>query len=143
LHGEHIRDATAQDVLYANVAGTITGIDPLALQNEVADQGASMPSGFYSVRAGVAIGLKPGAGGAAWAYSIRKRRMIWTAMPLPWPHFFADPSGLGGSVDQATGMALVVTCAKTGHRAQGTVLGDGRACLRPMLVEIGPRGSAS
>jgi hypothetical protein len=132
-----------QDVLYADVAGAMTGIDPVTLQNEVAYQGASMPSGFYSVRAGVAIGLKPGAGGAAWAYSIAKRRMIWTATPLPWPHFFADPSGLGGSLDQATGTALLVTCAETGQRAQGTVLGDGRACLRPRLVEIGPRGSAS
>jgi outer membrane protein assembly factor BamB len=131
------------DVLYADIAGAMTGIDPVTLQNEVADQGASMPSGFYSVRAGVAIGLKPGPGGAAWAYSIAKRRAIWTAMPLPWPHFFADSSGLGGSVDQATGTALLVTCAATGQRAQRTVLGDGRACLRPRLVEIGPRGSAS
>lgn len=132
-----------QDVLYANVAGAMTAIDPVTLQNDVADQGASMPSGFYSVRAEVAIGLKPGPGGAAWAYSVTKRRMIWTAMPLPWPHFFADPSGLGGSVDQATGTALLVTCAKTGKRVQGTALGDGRVCLRPRLVEIGPRGSAS
>jgi len=132
-----------QDVLYADVAGTVIGLDPVTLRNEVGDQGESMPSGFYSVRAGVAIGLKPGAGGAAWAYSIAKRRMIWTAVPLPWPHFFADPSGLGGSVDQATGTALVVTCAKSGRRAQGTVLGAGRACLRPRLVEVGPRGSAS
>jgi hypothetical protein len=133
-----------QRVLYADVAGAMTGIDPVTLQNQVADHGASMPSGFYSVRAGVAIGLNPGPGGAAWAYSIAKRRMIWTATPLPWPHFFADPSGLGGSVDQATGTALLVTCAATGQRVQGTMLSaDGRACLRPRLVEIGPHGSAS
>jgi hypothetical protein len=131
------------DVLYADVAGEVTGIDPVTLQNEFTDKSPSMPSGFYSVRAGVAIGLKTGAGGAAWAYGIAKRRTIWTATPLPWPHFFADPSGLGGSIDQATGTALLVTCAKTGQRAQGSVLGDGRVCLRPRLVEIGPRGSAS
>jgi hypothetical protein len=132
-----------QRVLYADIAGVLTGINPVTLQDQAAEQRAAWRSGVYSVRAGVALGLDPGRSGAAWGYSIAKRSVIWTARPLPWPHYFADPSGLGGSLDQARGTALLVTCAATGQRAQGTLGGDAQACLRPMLVAIGPLGSAS
>jgi len=133
----------AQRVLYADVAGVLTGIDPVTLQDEAVEHGVAMRSGVYGVRADVALGLDPGRSGAAWGYSIAKRRIIWTARPLPWPHYFADPSGLGGSLDQETGTALLVTCVATGQRVQGTLGGDGQACLRPRLAAIGPLGPES
>jgi len=131
-----------QRVLYADIAGVLTGIDPVTLQDEP-DPVAGIPQGVYGVRAGVAVGVNPGPNGAAWGYSIARRRIIWTARPLPWPHFFADALGVGGGVEQGASTALLVTCAATGQAVQGTVVGgDGRTCLRPRLVAIGPLAPA-
>ena len=52
---------------------------------------------------------------------------------MPWPHYFDDPSGLGGSVDPATGTVLLAACARLGGPAAG---GAGQVCLRPELVAI-------
>src|SRR6202012_3704297 len=51
----------------------------------------------YVVRDGVALGLDSGAGGDAWAYDVAAGRVTWTSSSLPWPHYFSDLSGLGGS----------------------------------------------
>jgi len=133
-----------QNVLYANIAGVLTGIDPATGRNKP-DEGAAIPAGAYGVRAGVALGLDPGDQGAAWGYSLAKRRVIWTAKPPPYPHYFlAESSGLGGSADRASGMVLLVTCGATGQTVRGTVVGDGgRTCLRPRLAAIGPWGARS
>jgi hypothetical protein len=103
-----------------------------------------VPAGVYGVRAGVALGLDAGAGGAAWGYSMSKRHVVWTAKPLPWPHYFAETSGLGASVDTASGTVLLVTCQVTGQTVRGTVVsGGGKTCLKPRLVAIGPWGARS
>ncbi len=129
-------------ILYADIRGTLTGIDPVTGQ-DAPGAGAAMPAGIYSVRAGVGLGLDPGAGGSAWGYSIAKRQFVWTAKSQPWPHFFAAPAGLGG-VDAGSGMALLVTCGATGQAVRGAVIGaGGRQCLRPRLVAIGPWGPRS
>jgi hypothetical protein len=133
-----------QNVLYANIAGVLTGIDPATARNKP-DEGAAIPAGAFGVRAGVALGLNPGDQGAAWGYSLAKRRVIWTAKALPYPHyFFAESSGLGGSADRGSGMVLLVTCGATGQPVRGTVVGGGgRTCLRPRLAAIGPWGARS
>jgi len=135
---------SVQNVLYANIAGVLTGIDPATARNK-SDEGAAIPAGAFGVRAGVALGLNPGDQGAAWGYSLAKRRVIWTAKALPYPHyFFAESSGLGGSADRGSGMVLLVTCGATGQPVRGTVVGDGgRTCLRPRLAAIGPWGARS
>ncbi len=128
-----------QEVLYVDVGGRLIGIDPVSGKNE---RGTSYPGppGTYGVRNGVALGLDPGANGAAWGYNIARKRVIWTTRSLPWPHFFVDPSGLGGSTDARSDAVLLVTCAKVGQRPQSTAVsvpgGGGSACLRPMLVAI-------
>jgi hypothetical protein len=125
--------------MYVNVAGGLVGIDPVTGQNE---PGAALPGliGAFSVRNGVALGLDPGATGEAWGYSIARRHVAWTAKSLPWPHYFVDLSGLGGSTDPATGAVLLVNCAKTGRAVRGSALAGGTvlACLSPRLVAIGP-----
>ena len=129
-------------VLYADVRGVLTGIDPVTGHDEPG-AGAAMPAGIYGVRAGVALGLDPGASGSAWGYSVAKRHVIWTAKSLAWPHFFAALAGLG-DVDSGGGIALLVTCGATGQAVRGTVPGaGGRACLRPRFVAIGPGGPRS
>jgi hypothetical protein len=39
-------------------------------------------------------------------------RVIWTASGLPWPHYFSDLSGLGGSADGSGSTVVVAVCAK-------------------------------
>jgi len=130
-------------VLYADVGGSLTGIDPVTGRAVPARPG-TVPDGVYGVRAGIALGLDSGAGGAVWGYSIAKRHVLWTAKALPWPHYFAADSGLGGSVDPASGTVLLVTCQATGDPVLGTVIGgSGKTCLKPRLVAIGPWGARS
>ena len=128
-----------QNVLYADVAGVLTGIDPATGRNKP-DESVTIPASVYGVQAGVALGLDPGDQGAAWGYSLAKRRVVWTAEALPYPHFFlAESSGLGGSADRVSGMVLLVTCGAVGQPVLGTVVGaGGRTCLRPRLTAIGP-----
>ncbi|MGN6678229.1 MAG: hypothetical protein ACTHKL_10605, partial [Streptosporangiaceae bacterium] len=130
-----------QGVLYADVAGTLTGIDPVTGRVLPAQPG-TVPGGVYGVRAGVAFGLDAGSGGDAWGYSVAGRHTIWTAKSLPWPHYFAETSGLDGSVDPASGTVLIVTCQATGQPVHGTVVGGAaKTCLKPRLVAVGPWGS--
>jgi hypothetical protein len=130
-----------QGVLYADVAGALTGLDPVTGRVLPAHPG-TVPAGVYGVRGGVAFGLDMGSGGAAWGYSITKRHTIWTAKSLPWPHYFAETSGLDGSVDPASGIVLLVTCQATGQPVRGAVVGGtGKTCLKPRLVAIGPWGA--
>jgi outer membrane protein assembly factor BamB len=126
-----------QPVLYVDVNGALIGIDPVTGQNE---RGTSYPGppGTYGVRGGVALGLDPGANGSAWGYDIARKHVIWTSRVLPWPHFFVDLSGIGGSIDPASGIVLLVTCGKAGQVVQsGAVAGGaGQVCLKPTLVAI-------
>lgn len=127
----------ALQVLYVDVGGALVGIDPVTGQNE---RGTSYPGppGTYGVRKGVALGLDPGAHGAAWGYNIARKRVIWTTKPLPWPHFFVDLSGIGGSIDPYSTRVLLVTCAKVGPAVPSKTPGGGGAqrCLKPTLVAI-------
>jgi hypothetical protein len=71
-----------------------------------------------------------------------KRHTIWTAKSLPWPHYFAETSGLESSIDPASGTVLLVTCEATGQPVRGNVVGGGgKTCLKPRLVAIGPWGA--
>ncbi len=126
-----------RQVLYIDVGGSLVGIDPATGLDEPQTRVTS-PQGTYGIRAGVALGLDPGASGAVWGYSIARRRVIWTTRSLPWPHYFVSPSGIGGSEDPASGAVLLATCAKTGRQISVSAPAGGPAfsCLRPALVEI-------
>lgn len=125
-----------QRVLYVEVGGALLGINPVTGQDE---RGTSYPGppGTYGVRDGVALGLDPGANGTAWGYNIAKKHVIWTSRSLPWPHFFVDLSGIGGSVDPHSNRVLLVTCAKVGSVVHSAAIGgNGLSCLKPTLVAI-------
>ena len=49
------------------------------------------------VRGGVALGLDGGANGDGVGVDMAAGRVTWTSLALPWPHYFSDLSGLGGS----------------------------------------------
>lgn len=89
----------------------------------------SVAAGLYAIRNGIALGLDQGALGVAWGYDMSTRRVVWTSVALPWPHFFADSSGLGGSAGQDSAVTLLATCAAVGG-------GVPAVCQRPELAAI-------
>jgi hypothetical protein len=117
--------------LYVTTGNGMTGLNPRTGRTK----GPPVPesSDLYTVWDGVALGLDQGAPGDAWGYDVAARRVVWTAASLPWPHYFVDLSGIGGSADASTGTVLLATCAALGGPAP---TGVGQVCLRPELVAI-------
>lgn len=110
--------------------GALTSVDPLTgfVAAAVPAAVATGAAGLYVVRDGVALGLNSGANGAAWGYDMAKGAVTWTSPALPWPHFFSDVSGLGGSA-AASGDVVVVTACP--HLAASSGL-----CADPELVAL-------
>jgi PQQ-like domain len=104
----------AQRLVYLTSASTtLIGVDPLTgqVKTSVSSSAASAAAGLYVVRDGVALGLDSGASGDAWAYDMAAGRVTWTSPSLPWPHYFSDLSGLGGSAAVSGDVDEVVIAA--------------------------------
>ena len=88
------------------------GVDPVAgtVATSVPGVGGHGPAAVYVVRDGIALGLTGGANGQAWGYDLAAGRVTWNSPALPWPHFFADLSGLGGSAAISGGAVVVTAC---------------------------------
>ena len=104
----------ARGLVYLTSADTtLTGVNPqtgqvkTSVPSSVANGGAEL----YVVRDGVALGLNSGANGDAWAYDVAAGRVTWTSSSLPWPHYFSDLSGLGGSAAVSSDSDVVVIAA--------------------------------
>jgi hypothetical protein len=123
-------DPTAGLVDLTSPAGALTGVDPLtgAVRAAVPAAAATGAADLYVVRDGVALGLTSGANGTAWGYNMAKGAVTRTSPALPWPHFFSDLSGLGGSA-AASGDLMVVTACP--HLAASSGL-----CADPELVAL-------
>jgi hypothetical protein len=119
-------------LFYLTAGSTLTGVQPLTGRTEARVTGAngSGSAGVYGVRNGVALGLDQGALGQAWGYDVAAQRVIWTTRTLPWPHYFTDLSGIGGSADPASGTVLLAACAR---RVQ---VGAQQVCQQPELVLV-------
>jgi outer membrane protein assembly factor BamB len=123
-------------IVYVSSGSGLTGLNP---RTGAVVGGTSVPaaSSFYGVRDGVALGLDQGSGGDAWGYDVAQRRVVWTTPSLPWPHYFVDLSGIGGSADPSSDTILLAACAAVGATVStGTAAGSGQVCLRPELVAI-------
>jgi PQQ-like domain len=121
-----------QQVVYLTSGEALVGVDA-ATGNVVSRQNAPLTSSLYEVRGGVALGLDQGTLGEAWGYNLAKRRVIWNSGSLPWPHYFVDLSGLGGSASSSSGVTLLVICASVGPASPA---GSGPACRRPELAAV-------
>ena len=108
--------------------GVLAGVDPLAgtVDATVPASAATGAGGLYVVRDGVALGLNSGANGTAWGYDMAKGTVAWTSPALPWPHFFSDLSGLGGSAAVSGDTVVVTACP---HLASSPAM-----CADPELV---------
>jgi hypothetical protein len=118
--------------VYLAIRGMLTAVNP-ATGAVLRDAGVSVLSSLYSVNGGVALGLDEGALGDAWGYSPVEKKVIWTSKALPWPHFFVDLSGLGGSDSPASNVVLLATCGQVGPTTAGT---SAPTCLKPELVAV-------
>ena len=122
----------ARQVVYV-VSGTeLTGLNPVTGRpiTRAATPGASA---LYAVSNGVALGLDEGALGDAWGYDLARNRVIWTTSAIPWPHFFVDLSGIGGSADPTGRTIVLASCAQVGVAPASA---QPPACKRPRLVAI-------
>ena len=99
--------------LYLTRGSNLIGVDPqtgrvTATASGSAVQGAA---GLYVVRDGVALGLDQGASGDAFGFDIAAQRVTAASARLPWPHYFVDLSGVGGSADPDSDMVVIADCA--------------------------------
>jgi outer membrane protein assembly factor BamB len=124
-------DAVA-GVFYLSISNVLTGVRAGTGQSvaTVAGANGSGSSGVYGVRDGVALGLDLGPMGDVWGYGVASQRVVWTTRTLPWPHYFVDLSGIGGSAGPASRTVLLTACPQR-------VLTNGAAvCQDPELVLI-------
>ena len=60
--------------------------------------------------------LDQGASGGAWGYAHAVQRVTRAAPGLPWPHYFVDLSGVGGSADQVGNLVVIAACRQLAPR---------------------------
>jgi hypothetical protein len=132
-------DPETQRAEFTAANGTLLSVDPMTVTDAdplTATVAASVPAsvvpraaGLYVVRDGVALGLNSGANGAAWGYDTAKGAVTWTSPSLPWPHFFSDAAGLGGSAAADGSMVVVTDCPRLSTTDPGS-------CADPRLVAL-------
>jgi hypothetical protein len=99
--------------LYLTRGSDLIGVNPQTGQIMSTASGSAVAgsAGLYVVRGGVALGLDQGASGDAWGYDIAAQRVTVASAGLPWPHYFVDLSGVGGSADPGSDTVIIAACA--------------------------------
>jgi len=123
--------------IYLTEGSNLVGVDPRTGRVRATASGSAVDgaAGVYVVRNGVALGLDQGGNGDAWGYNLAVQRVTRAAPGLPWPHYFVDLSGVGGSADPAGNLVIIAAC-----RQLAPVPGPSTA---PASSAPGPGGSAS
>jgi hypothetical protein len=100
--------------VYLTEGANLVGVNPLTGRTTATASGSAVngSAGVYVVRDGVALGLDQGAGGDAWGYDVGAQRVTLAAPGLPWPHYFVDPDGVGGSADPASNLVVIAACTQ-------------------------------
>jgi hypothetical protein len=100
--------------IYLTEGSNLVGVDPLTGRVRATASGSAVngSAGVYVVRGGVALGLDQGGSGDAWGYDLAVQRVTLAAAGLPWPHYFVDLSGVGGSADPASGLVIIAACTQ-------------------------------
>ena len=100
--------------IYLTEGSNLVGVDPLTGRVGATASGSAVngSAGVYVVRGGVALGLDQGENGDAWGYDLAVQRVTLAAAGLPWPHYFVDLSGVGGSADPASNLVIIAACTQ-------------------------------
>jgi hypothetical protein len=98
--------------IYLTEGSNLVGVDPQTGRVKATASGSAVngAAGVYVVRNGVALGLDQGSNGDAWGYALSVQRVTRAAPGLPWPHYFVDLSGVGGSADPAGNLVVIAAC---------------------------------
>jgi outer membrane protein assembly factor BamB len=125
----------ASALLYLADGGSLVGVDPWTGQPQARVPAAATPGAIalFAVRNGIVLGLDQGAQGGAWGYGVAAQRVLWTNPSVPWPHYFVDLSGIGGSAAATSPAVLLAICRQLGGPAPGST---GQVCQRPELVAL-------
>jgi hypothetical protein len=119
--------------LYLLSGNTLIEVDPGTGRTlaHVAGAAAASSSGLYAVRDGDVLGIDHGALGKAWGYGVAAQQVLWTSRPLPWPHYFVDLSGIGGSAPPGQDAVLLAVCGQVGAQPAGNA---SPRCIKPELA---------
>jgi len=100
--------------IYLTRESSLIAVNPLTGQVTATASGSAVngSAGLYAIRGGVALGLDEGASGDAWGYNIGAQRVTLAAAGLPWPHYFVDLGGVGGSADPASDLVVIAACGQ-------------------------------
>ncbi len=100
--------------IYLTRGANLIGVAPQTGRISSTASGSAVDgsAGVYVVRGGVALGLDQGANGDAWGYDIAAQRVTLSSAALPWPHYFVDLSGVGGSADPASDLVVISACTE-------------------------------
>ena len=123
---------SGQTAVYVTEGNRLLGLS-ISTGHMVSSAAISVAASLYWVVHGVALGLDQNSLGDAWGYNLRTRQIVWSSTSLPWPHFFVDLSGLGGSASQDSGIVVLATCAQAGPAATAN---SAPSCQRPELAAV-------
>jgi hypothetical protein len=100
--------------VYLTEGANLVGADPQTGRVEATASGFAVTgaAGVHVVRNGVALGLDQGSNGDAWGFDLAVERVTLTAAGLPWPHYFVDLGGVGGSADPAGNLVVIAACTQ-------------------------------
>jgi hypothetical protein len=127
-----LADSGQGGVAYLASGNRLLGVN-ISANTVVSSAPISVAASLYSVTNGVALGLDENGLGESWGYNLSTRRIVWTSASLPWPHYFVDLSGLGGSIGPGSTIALLATCANVGAAQSAN---SAPVCLRPELDAV-------
>ena len=98
--------------VYLTEGSNLVGVDPRTGRVRATASGSAVDgaAGVYVVRNGVALGLDQGGNGDAWGYDLAVQRVTLAAPGLPWPHYFVDLSGVGGSAEPVGNLVIIAAC---------------------------------
>jgi outer membrane protein assembly factor BamB len=125
--------SSGQTTVYLTEGNQLLGVNVSSGQT-ISTAAISVTASLYWVTGGVALGLDQNSLGEAWGYNLRTSRIVWSSAALPWPHFFVDLSGLGGSASQSDDdVVLLAACAQVGNAATAN---SAPSCQRPELAAV-------
>jgi hypothetical protein len=103
-----------KDRIYLTAGSNLIAVNPATGRVTATASGSAVgaSAGMYVVRDGVVLGLDQGADGDAWGYNLGAQRVTLAAAGLPWPHYFIDLSGVGGSADPVSDLVVIAACAQ-------------------------------
>jgi len=125
-------DSGQDGIVYLASGNRLLGVN-ISTNKPVSTAPISVAASLYSATNRVALGLDEDGLGEAWGYNLNTRRIVWTSASLPWPHYFVDLSGLGGSISPGSTIALLATCADVGAALSAN---SAPVCRRPVLDAV-------